>query len=53
MVFLAQKSFEKYYVHINYKKRNVEISTKKPTKKLKSGFTKIPVEIKKAKAMFP
>lgn len=41
--------FEKYYVHINYKKRNVEISTKKPTKKLKSGFTKIPVEIKKSK----
>ncbi|HRH57035.1 MAG TPA: aspartyl protease family protein [Chitinophagales bacterium] len=41
--------FEKYYVHINYKKRWVEISEKKPVKKLKSGFTKIPVEIRKSK----
>jgi hypothetical protein len=41
--------FEKYYVHINYKKREIELYTKKPTKKINDSFTKLAVNIKKSK----
>jgi predicted aspartyl protease len=41
--------FEKYYVHINYTKKLIELFTKKPEKKIKSNYTKIPVEIRKSK----
>lgn len=41
--------FEKYYVHINYKKREIELYTKKPIKKINNSFTKLAVDIKKSK----
>ena len=41
--------FEKYFVHINYKIRMIELFTKKPDKKIKSNYTKIHVEIRKSK----
>jgi hypothetical protein len=41
--------FEKFYVHINYKKRLVELYSKRPAKKLKSSYTKMSVDIRKSK----
>ncbi len=41
--------FEKYFIHIDYKKRIIELFEKKPIKRLKSNFTKLSVEIKKSK----
>lgn len=41
--------FEKYYVHLNYKKRLVELYAKRPNKKLNQNFRKLPVEVRKSK----
>lgn len=41
--------FEKFYVHINYKTRLIELYTKKPAKKIKSKYSSIPVSIRNSK----
>lgn len=41
--------FEKYYIHINYKKRLIELFEKKPVKKIAETYKKLPVEIRKSK----
>ncbi|MDB5227904.1 MAG: aspartate aminotransferase [Bacteroidota bacterium] len=41
--------FEKYYVHISYKKRLIELYSKKPEKKLNASFQKMAVDIRKSK----
>jgi hypothetical protein len=41
--------FEKYYIHINYKKHIVELYEKRPSKKITATYKKLPVEIRKSK----
>lgn len=41
--------FEKYYVHINYKSKMVELFDKKPTKKINSSYHKLPIVIRNSK----
>ncbi|MCB0508139.1 MAG: aspartyl protease family protein [Chitinophagales bacterium] len=41
--------FEKYYVHLNFKKRQIELFEKKPKKKIKSAYTKLPITIRNSK----
>lgn len=41
--------FERFYVHINYKTKYIELYEKKPVKKINKTFTKIPVTIRKSK----
>lgn len=41
--------FEKFYVHINYKKRLIELYNKRPSKKLNATYKKLPVTIRKSK----
>ena len=41
--------FEKFYVHINYKTRLIELYPKKPAKKIKSKYSSIPVSIRNSK----
>lgn len=41
--------FEKYFVHINYKSRLIELFEKKPAKKINYKYTKLPVGIRKSK----
>ena len=41
--------FEKYYVHIDYKNRIIELYDKKP-KKINTSFKRLPVEMRKSKA---
>jgi hypothetical protein len=40
--------FERFYVHINYRKRLVELYLKKPARKI-SQFKKLPIDIRKSK----
>ena len=41
--------FEKYYVHINYKKRMLEFFEKKPQKKINTTYARLPVQLRKSK----
>lgn len=41
--------FEKYYIHINYKRKMIEIYDKRPNKKLKGDFKKLDVQMRKSK----
>ncbi len=41
--------FEKYYLHINYKKRLIEIYNKRPDKKLNASFKKLEIQMRKSK----
>ena len=41
--------FEKYYVHINYKSRMIELYNKRPNKHINSNYHQLPVEIRKSK----
>ncbi len=41
--------FEKYYVHVNYKTRLIEIYNQRPAKKLSASFEKMPVQMRKSK----
>ncbi len=41
--------FERFYVHINYKTKYIELYEKKPSKKINKTYTKIPVTIRKSK----
>lgn len=41
--------FENFYVHINYRKNLIELYNKRPSKKIKSSYIKIPVDIRKSK----
>lgn len=41
--------FEKYFVHVNYKSRMVELFNKRPSKKLSASFAKLPVQMRKSK----
>ncbi|HNF49367.1 MAG TPA: PDZ domain-containing protein [Chitinophagales bacterium] len=44
--------FKKYYIHINYKKRLIELFENKPSGKIKSDFKKIPLKIKMSKGYY-
>jgi hypothetical protein len=41
--------FEKYYIRVNYKSRLIEIYDKKPVKKIKASYNKLPVVMRKSK----
>jgi hypothetical protein len=41
--------FEKYYIRVNYKSRLIEIYDKKPVKKIKASYSKLPVVMRKSK----
>lgn len=41
--------FEKYFVHIDYKKRMIELYDHIPTHNINSKFTKLPIEIRRSK----
>lgn len=41
--------FEKFYVHIDYRKRMIELYDHIPIRKINSKYTKIPVEIRRSK----